>query len=83
MKELIHLQTSQQVYCSHETRTFNRVEETLAYELAVTHLNTAIIQLEKKEEQIVKLDKQIIELLQDAIELETRGVTRHNTGENE
>jgi len=54
-------------------RIFNKVEETLAYELdelAVTYLNTAISQLEKKEEQIVKLDKRITELLRDATELE-------------
>ena len=37
-------------------------------ELAITYLNTAVAQLEKKKEQIVKLDQQILDLIQDASE---------------
>jgi len=55
----------------HVTRI--KVKETLAKEideLALTYLNTAVSQLEKKYEQIAKLDTQITDLIQDPGELE-------------
>ena len=73
MEELTCLQASQRAYCSHVTRILNKVEETLATELdklAITYLNMAVTQLERKKEQIVQLDKQIFELIQDATVLE-------------
>jgi len=52
----------------------NKVDDTLANnfeELALTYLRTAIIQLEKKREQITTINQRIIELVQDPDELET------------
>ena len=73
MDELTCHKTSRRAYHSHATRIFNKVEETLATELdelAVTYLNTAVAQLEKKKSQIVALDEQIFALIEDTTELE-------------
>ena len=73
MEELTRLQASRRAFRSHVTRILNKVEETLAKELdelAITYLNTAVTQLERKREQIVQLDEQIFVRIQDATALE-------------
>ena len=73
MEELTRLQASRRSFRSHVTRILNKVEETLAKELdelAITYLNTAVTQLERKREQIVQLDEQIFVRIQDATALE-------------
>ena len=77
MEELARLQASRRACHSHVTRIFHKVEETLATELdelAITYLNTAVTQLERKKKRIMQLDQQIFVLLQDASTLDSEAL---------
>ena len=73
MEELARLQASRKGYKSHVTRLNHKIDELLASEfdeLAITSLNTAIEQLNRKKEKLSQLDQRVAELIESPDDLE-------------
>ena len=74
MEELARLQASQKGYKSHVTRLNNKIDELLASEpvdeFAITSLNTAIEQLNRKKEKLSQVDQRAAELIESPEDLE-------------